>query len=89
MKQAAENGSECAYLFLSRQDSLAEPQLMLAATRLLYHMGRIFQDNSLPQTGAVQHIDRKRRRKLQEKRIAHGHKPDDHEEYQGPSMSML
>ena len=88
MEQAAENGSECAYLFLSRQDSLAEPQLMLAATRLLYHMGRIFQDNSLPQTGAVQHIDRKRRQKLQEKRIAHGHKPDDHEEYQGPSMSM-
>ena len=88
MKQAAENGSECAYLFLNRQDSLAEPQLMLAATKLLYHMGRIFQDNSLPQTGAVQHIDRKRRQKLEAKRIAHGHKPDDHEEYQGPSMVM-
>ena len=88
MEQAAENGSECAWLFLNRQDSLAEPQLMLAATRLLYHMGRIFQDNSLPQTGAVQHIDRKRRQKLQVKRIAHGHKPDDHEEYQGPSLSM-
>ena len=88
MKQAVENGSECAYLFLNRQDSLTEPQLMLAATRLLYHMGRIFQDNSLPQTGAVQHIDRKRRQKLHEKRIAHGHKPDDHEEYHGPSLSM-
>ena len=88
MEQAAENGSECAWLFLNRRDSLSEPQLMLAATRLLYHMGRIFQDNSLPQTGAVQHIDRKRRKQLQEKRIAHGHKPDDHEEYQGPSMSM-
>ena len=88
MEQAAENGSECAWLFLNRQDSLTEPQLMLAATRLLYHMGRIFQDNSLPQTGAVQHIDRKRRQKLQEKRIAYGHKPDDHEEHQGPSLSM-
>ena len=88
MELAAENGSECAWLFLNRRDSLTEPQLMLAATRLLYHMGRIFQDNSLPQTGAVQHIDRKRRQKLQAKRIAHGHRPDDHEEYQGPSMSM-
>lgn len=88
MELAAENGSECAWLFLNRQDSLTEPQLMLAATRLLYHMGRIFQDNSLPQTGAVQHIDRKRRQKLHEKRIAHGHKPDDHEEYHGPSLSM-
>ena len=88
MERAAENGSECAWLFLNRRDSLTEPQLMLAATRLLYHIGRIFQDNSLPQTGAVQHIDRKRRQKLQAKRIAHGHKPDDHEEYQGPSLSM-
>ena len=88
MEQAAENGSECAWLFLNRRDSLTEPQLMLAATRLLYHMGRIFQDNSLPQTGAIQHIDRKRRKQLQAKRIAHGHKPDDHEEHQGPSLSM-
>lgn len=88
MEQAAENGSECAWLFLNRRDSLTEPQLMLAATRLLYHMGCIFRDNSLPQAGAVQHIDRKRRRQLQEKRIAHGHKPDDHEEYQGPTMVM-
>lgn len=88
MKQAAENGSECAWLFLNRRDSLTEPQLMLAATRLLYYMGRIFQDNSLPQTGAVQHIDRKRRQKLEAKRIAHGHKPDDHEEYQEPNLSM-
>lgn len=55
---------------------------------MLQVMGRIFQDNSLPQTGAVQHIDRKRRQKLQAKRIAHGHKPDDHEEYQGPSLLM-
>ena len=88
MELAAENGSECAWLFLNRRDSLTEPQLMLASTRLLYHMGRIFQDNSLPQTGAVQHIDSKRRQKLQAKRIAHGHKPDDHEEHQGPSLSM-
>lgn len=88
MELAAENGNECAWLFLNQRDSLTEPQLMLAATRLLYHMGRIFQDNLLPQTGAVQHIDRKRRQKLQARRIAHGHKPDDHEEYQGPSMVM-
>lgn len=35
------------------------------------------------------HIDRKRWKKLQEKRIALGHKEDDHEEYQGPSMTMM
>lgn len=88
MEQAADNGFGCARLFINRRDSLTEPQLMLATTTLLYHMGRIFRNNALPQTDAVQHIDRKRRQKLQEKRIAHGHKPDDHEEYQGPSLSM-
>ena len=61
---------------------------MLAVTRLLYHMSRVFQDNSLPQSrsGGIQ-IDRKRLRKLREKKIAQGHKPDDHEE-QWPQMTM-
>ena len=54
---------------------------MLAVTRLLHHMSRIFRDNSVPKSrpGGIQ-IDRKRLKKLQEKRIALGHKPDDHEE---------
>ena len=46
-------------------------------------MGRIFRDNapSKPVPGGVQ-IDRKRLQKLREKKIALGHKPDDHEEQQ-------
>ena len=48
---------------------------------------RIFRDNSFLRTGTVQHIDRKRRQKPQAKRITHGHKPDDHEEYQGSRES--
>ena len=46
------------------------------------------QDNSLPESrpGGIQ-IDRKRLRKLREKKIAQGHKPDDHEE-QWPQMTM-
>ena len=44
--------------------------------------------NSLPKSrpGGIQ-IDRKRLRKLREKKIAQGHKPDDHEEQQ-PEMTM-
>ena len=61
---------------------------MLAATRLLYHMSRIFEKHSLPQSGAGLHIDRKRRQQLREKRIALGHKPNDHEEEQSQSMTM-
>ena len=61
---------------------------MLAVTRLLHHMSRIFRDNSVPKShpGGIQ-IDRKRLKKLQEKRIALGHKPDDHEQ-QWPDMTM-
>ena len=48
---------------------------------LLHHMGRIFREQS--SADAVQaglHIDKKRRRMLREKRMALGHKADDHEE---------
>ena len=52
-----------------------------AVIRMLHHMGRIFRDNAISDaTHKGIQIDRKRRRQLQEKRIAMGHKPDDHEE---------
>ena len=35
------------------------------------------------------HIDRKRWKKLQEKRIANGHKEDDHEEEQTRQQTMF
>ena len=40
----------------------------------------IFENHALPQSSAGLHVDRKLRRKIQEKKIAMGHKPDDHEE---------
>ena len=43
-------------------------------------MSRIFEEHSLPQPGVGLHIDRKRHRMLREKRMALGHKADDHEE---------
>ena len=79
MERAARNGHEYARLFLERQDNLREPNLMLAATKLLYRLGKVFQDNSLPQTGSSLRIDRKRWRQLQEKRMALGHRAEDHE----------
>ena len=45
-------------------------------------MSRIFEDHALPHSSAGLHVDRKLRRKIQEKKIAMGHKPDDHEEEQ-------
>ena len=80
--RSAAQGNQYAQFFLERQSDLHPPSVMLAVTRLLYHMSRIFEDRSLPRSGASIHVDSKLRRKIQEKKIAMGHKPDDHEEEQ-------
>ena len=57
------------------------PTVGEAVVRMLHHMSRIFEDNSkLDQIHRGLQIDRKRRQELQRKRLAIGHKPDDHEE---------
>ena len=88
LTQSAERGNRYAEYLLDHLAENRPPSVMLAMTRLLHHMSRIFRDNSVPKSrpGGIQ-IDRKRLKKLQEKRIALGHKPDDHEE-QWPDMTM-
>ena len=88
--RSAAQGNEYAQFFLDRWDSLKPPSVMLSVTRLLHHMSRIFQEQIPAPTipGGIQ-IDRKRLQQLREKKIAMGHKPDDHEEQsQGQSMTM-
>jgi len=88
---AAEQGHSYAQCLLERQSTLTAPEVFLAVTRLLHHMANIFQDNSLPRSGTgLIHADRKLREQLREKRLAHGHKADDHEEqqYGGWNMTM-
>lgn len=89
LKLSAEQGNEYAQFFLDRLGQFRPPSALLAATHLLRQIGSIFQDNSLPKSsvGGI-HIDRKLRQREREKKIALGHKADDHEEYQGPSLSM-
>ena len=57
-----------------------EPAVAAAVSRMFYHMGRIFEDRCMTDTmqRGIQ-IDRKRRRQLLEKKMAMGHKADDHE----------
>ena len=52
-----------------------------ATLRLLHHLGNIFRHDALISPATLR-IDSKRRRRLQEKRMAMGHKRDDHEEAQ-------
>ena len=79
---AEQNGHTYAGYFLDRmerQEDLPPPNILLSATRLLYHMGNIFRDNApAPAANGVQ-IDHKRLAQLRQKRVALGHKPDDHE----------
>ena len=57
------------------------PTVNETVVRMLHHMSRIFEDNSkIDQIHRGLQIDRKRRQELQRKRLAMGHKPDDHEE---------
>ncbi|OUN18836.1 hypothetical protein B5G37_13875 [Pseudoflavonifractor sp. An85] len=81
LSRSASQGNPYAQFLLDRLDQFRDPSVMLAATKLLHHMGRIFRDNSVPpQNPAGIRIDSKRRRRLTEKRMAIGHKADDHEE---------
>ena len=75
---AAEQGNEYAQFFLDHMNDT--PSLFASATRLLHHMGRVFQDQAPPPSGGISFVDSKLRRKIREKKIAMGHKPDDHEE---------
>ena len=87
--RSAAQGNQYAQFFLERQNDLRPPSVMLAATRLLYHMSRIFEDHSLPRSSTGLQVDSKLRRKIQEKKIAMGHKPDDHEEEQNQGGMVM
>lgn len=89
LTQAVEQGHPYAQILLERQDSSSLPSAILAVNSLLHSIGRIFQDNAwIMYATQGQHTDRKLRRRIQEKKIAMGHKPDDHEDqgYIGPAM---
>ena len=88
LTRSAEQGNQYAQYLLNHLEENRLPSAMLAVTRLLHHMSGVFRDNSVPKSrpGGIQ-IDRKRLKKLQEKRMTLGHKLDDHEE-QWPDMTM-
>ena len=45
---SASQGNEYAQFFLDHFNDNHSPNVLLSATKLLHHMGRIFQDNSIP-----------------------------------------
>jgi len=89
LSQSAVQGNVYAHSLLQHQNSGRPPNVFLGVTRLLYHMSRIFQENSLPQSipGGIL-IDRKRLEELMELREARGLKGNVYEAYQGPNLVM-
>lgn len=87
LEQAASQGNTYAESLLERVHDPERASAFFGVCRLLHHMSRIFADNSLPKSNlSGVKIDHKRLKKLRQKRIAMGHKPDDHPDY-GMSMN--
>ena len=75
-----ENTSSAA----SHSAQFSSEYLLNSTIRLLRQMGQIFRDNAAPPSNPMGiRIDSKRRKKLMQKRLALGHKQDDHEQEQG------
>ena len=63
-----------------RRSSLPSEYLLNSTIRLFHQMGQIFRDNAAPPSNPLGiRVDSKRRKKLIQKRLAMGHKQDDHE----------
>ena len=75
---------------MERQEDLPPPNILLSATRLLHHMGSIFRDNApRPAAPTGIQIDHKRLQRLREKKMAMGHKWNDHEDEQNHGMGGM
>ena len=76
---SAAQGNEYAQYVLAYMDE--GPSILSCATRLLHHLSGIFQEQA--SRGPVRTVtltDRKLRQRIREKKMAMGHKPDDHED---------
>ena len=68
---------------------LPSEYLLNSTVRLFHQMGQIFRDNAAPPSNPMGIcVDSKRRKKLIQKRLAMGHKQDDHEQAQGYEQSL-
>lgn len=80
---SATQGNIYAQFLLEHLDSFRDPSVFLAATRLMHRLENLFREDYKKAAGATPfHIDRKRRRRLAEKKHAQGHKRDDQEPIQ-------
>lgn len=76
---SAAQGNEYAQYFLDHMDEGLS--ILSCATRLLHHLSGIFREQNPQGPGKTFVLtDRKLRQRIREKKMAMGHKPDDHED---------
>ena len=81
--------SESASSTTSYSVRLPSEYLLNSTVRLFHQIGQIFRDNAAPPSNPMGiRIDSKRRKKLMQKRLAMGHKQDDHEQEQGYNLDI-
>ena len=82
---ASESASSATSYFVR----LPSEYLLNSTIRLFHQMGQIFRDNAVPPSNPMGiRVDSKRRKKLMQKRLAMGHKQDDHEQEQGYNQTL-
>lgn len=78
---SAQQGIVYAQFLIDRINEYRNPSVLLAATRLMHRLENLFREDYHKATGgAAFRIDRKRLRRLREKKQAQGHARDDHEQ---------
>ncbi|MEW5920802.1 MAG: MobP3 family relaxase [Bacillota bacterium] len=83
LSAAEAQGNIYAKYLLERMDSFKDPSILLAATRLMHHLGNIFREKYQKAFGnPLIQVDRKLHKKLMEKKLAQGHAYNDHAPHQ-------
>lgn len=78
---SAQQGNVYAQFLIDRINEYRNPSVLLAATRLMHRLENLFREDYHKATGgAAFRIDRKRLRRVREKKQAQGHARDDHEQ---------
>ncbi len=80
LTMSVEQGNEYAKFFLDNMDKFREPSVALGISRIMYHMGRVFENNvPKPAKSAIGFkVDSKLMRKMREKKVGQGHKRDNY-----------
>ena len=77
---SAAQGNVYAQHLIDRIEEQRDPSIILAATKLLHHASRIFREQAPPSNPQGIRMDSRRRKQLLQKRLALGHKIDDHKD---------